>query len=289
MAKELDPHQIQLQHVETYYNKAQRFYEFFWDKLGLHYGLWTEGVKNRKEAIQNENEVLANLAGIKEGDLVLDAGCGVAGSGIWLAKNRKAEVIELNIVRKQLNKGIRLAEKNTVRNNLIFTQADYQRVPYKDQCIDVVWSLESIEHSDDTAGLINEFYRVLKPGGRIVVTGTFKGSNEASKKQKEQMDIGMRAAGAFNDFRSAEEMGRLMNDVGFGKIQNQNVTNLVMRSAKEMELMCRLGLPGARLAHAIRLVSQEMLDNTAWGTYQAGLFRKNVTEYNILSAVKPTG
>src|SRR3990167_1093391 len=90
--------------IKTYYETAQPYYKLAWhgSTYGLHYGLWTEGIRTRHEAIANENRVLADLAQIKAGEMVLDAGCGVGGSAIWLAQNRDALVVGLNIVQKQI-------------------------------------------------------------------------------------------------------------------------------------------------------------------------------------------
>lgn len=282
-------HDIQLGRVQRYYDIAQNYYEIFWYRgkgWGLHYGLWPSNVHNRTEAIIEENRVLADMVQVKAGDLILDAGCGVAGSGIWLAQNRGAKVVELNIVRKQLNKGVKLADRNRVGNALYFTEADYHRLPFLDGSFDVFWSLESIEHSDDVHSFIKEAFRVLKSGGRAVIAGAFKGKNEATEVQKAQLEVGFRAAGAFNDFRSAGQVAQLMSESGFVNVRNRDTTDLVMRSAKQMRAMCRLGLPGARLGRRIGVISQVMEDNTAWGVYQEGLFRSGVTSYNILTAEK---
>lgn len=77
-----------------------------------------------------------------------------------------------------------------------------------------------------------------------------------------------------------------MSEFGFIDVQNRDTTDLVMNSAREMRVMCQLGLPGAKLGRMMGIISQVMVDNTAWGTYQEGLFPKKVTSYNILSAVK---
>jgi len=282
-------HAVQLSRVKDYYNVAQKYYERIWYRgnrgLGLHYGFWTEGAKGRVDALLQENEILAYVAKIKPGDMVLDAGCGVGGSAIWLAKNKGAKVIGLNIVRGQLEKGQKLSQEKVPTNSPEFIQADYQHLPFKG-AFDVFWFLESIEHSDDVRGLIEEAFVSLKPGGRAVIAGTFRGSREPNGRQKRQLDTGFRAAGAFNDFHSAEEVATFLEQGGFGHIQNIDTTNFVMKSAKQMQTMCQLALPGAKTGHRMGIISQIMVDNTAWGTYQAGLFENKVTSYNVLIAQK---
>jgi len=86
-------HAEHLKKIDTYYTKAQRFYEWAWDKFGLHYGLWTSGIETRVQAIDNENSFLAERVGVNPGDWVLDAGCGVGGSGIWLAQHKGAQLL----------------------------------------------------------------------------------------------------------------------------------------------------------------------------------------------------
>ena len=283
-------HHEQLDNVKFYYAKAQKFYEHAWyggnKGLGLHYGLWDEGVGNRIQAIVKENEVLADLAHIHSGDLVLDAGCGVGGSGIWLSQNRGAEVVGINIAENQLGIAQELKHKFAAED-VVFTEADYHRLPFKSGSFDIFWSLESIEHSDNPELLIQEAFRILKPGGEAVIAGTFMGRGEPTKEQEKQLLVGFQAAGAFNDFRSADNIAWLMRDSGFGKVKNIDVTKLVMPSAREMRIMCQLGLPFARLGHSINgFVSDIMVKNTEWGTYQENLFKEDITSYNILVAEK---
>lgn len=190
MEKELE-HQVQLERVVNYYKKAQKFYEAVWYRrgFGLHYGFWTSEVNSRDEAILEENQVLADMVKIKSGDLVLDAGCGVGGSGVWLAKNRQVKVVGINIVRDQLNRGKKIININNVQEKSYLTNADYQRLPFFNRSFDVFWSLESIEHSDNVSLLISEAFRVLKKGGRAVIAGTFKGSTIASDIQKNKWKL----------------------------------------------------------------------------------------------------
>lgn len=275
--------------VRTYYETAQPYYKLAWhgNTYGLHYGLWTEGIRTRHEAIANENRVLADLAQIKAGEMVLDAGCGVGGSGIWLAQNRGALVVGLNIVQKQLEIGGKLVRERRLNDRIGFQLGDYQDMPFPDRSFDVVWSLESIEHATNAPRFVQESYRVLKPGGRIVVAGTFLGGADVSAEQKRQMELGQAVSGCFNDFRTAEDIAQVMRDEGFLGVGSTDVTSQVMRSSEQMTRMCRIGLPPARIVAALHLVPRVMVLNTVWGTYQEGLFKAGATSYNTLTGVKP--
>lgn len=275
--------------VIGYYNVTQRFYELLWHgkALGLHYGLWTGNVSNRKEAILKENEVLANYANIKAGSLVLDAGCGIGGSGIWLAKERNAQVISLNLVNKQLTRGKELVGKKGLSQKVDFVEGDYQKLPFENDAFDVFWSLESIEHATDIDSLIREAFKVVKPGGKIVIAATFLGERKISDEERRQMEVGQAAAGCFNDFRTADAVSKVLKQIGFMCVKNLDVTEWVMKSAEHMAKMCRLGLPVAKRLAAHHLVSPILIANNQWGIYQEGLFKSGATSYNILLAEKP--
>lgn len=286
-------HQIHLGKVEFYYKTAQKYYEKWWyaknllespenGALGLHYGFNVESTKNRFERILKENEVLARLANIKSTDLVLDAGCGVGGSAIWLSKNIGSRVIPLNVVDMQLRRGQELTKKYNVADKIIFTEADYHYQPFSDNSFDVFWSLESMEHSDNLEKFLGGAYRVLKPGGRLIIAATFKGDVKPDKRQEHQLAVGARCAGAFNDFRKASEVLALLGQVGFTSLENKDVTPWVTKSAKEMKRACRGGLLGAMMLNKLGIVTDVMVDNTRWGIYQEGLFKKRITSYNVL-------
>lgn len=80
--------------VEEYYDYTFPFYKIFWHKgtNGIHYGFWDEETNSHTEALINTNKTVADTGKIKYGDKVLDAGCGVGGTSIWIAKNRGAHV-----------------------------------------------------------------------------------------------------------------------------------------------------------------------------------------------------
>jgi len=279
--------QQQLEKVRGYYDVSTKYYVWMWNALnlpeaGLHYGIWNKDIRNRYQAIDYENQVLADLAQIKQGETVLDAGGGVAGSGIWLARNRGVQVIEANIVHSQLLRGVKNAKKAKVTDMLGFGEMDYHRLPLADESVNVVWSLESIEHAYDRRLFINEAYRLLKPGGRMIVAGTFAGEEKPDSEQQRQLEVGFKVAGSFNDFGTAEELVAIMGKTGFKEIESYDITDRVKKSAGDMELMCVATLGLAKWGHRLGYISQTMVMNNEWGTYQNRLFQEKVTAYNIV-------
>jgi sterol 24-C-methyltransferase len=50
-----------------------------------------------------------------------------------------------------------------------YMQGDYNQLPFDSETFDLVFTLETFTHSPDPHATLQEFWRVLKPGGRIVI------------------------------------------------------------------------------------------------------------------------
>ena len=75
-----------------------------YDNLALHMGYYEDDEKeiSHEESLLKLNEIVSDAAKLQEGDLVLDAGCGVGGSSIWWAQNRGCKVKGVSLVDNEI-------------------------------------------------------------------------------------------------------------------------------------------------------------------------------------------
>ncbi len=110
------------------------------------------------------------IASLKEGQVVLDLGSG-AGFDCFLAARavgKNGRVIGVDMTHEMLSKARENAQKNGFKN-VEFRLGEIEALPVADNSVDVVISNCVINLSPEKQRVLNEAFRVLRPGGRFAV------------------------------------------------------------------------------------------------------------------------
>ncbi len=97
-----------------------------------------------------------------DGQRALDAGCG-SGRGVERLTQRGADVWALDIGQKL----VRIAVSRSGASGVV---GSVDALPFASQSFDLVFSTEVIEHTPDPPAAVAEMWRVLRPGGRLVLS-----------------------------------------------------------------------------------------------------------------------
>jgi O-methyltransferase StaMB len=150
-------------------------YDKFDDTETLHFGYWAtpEPDDSIEEAAPRLTDQVINRLGLRPGQRVLDAGCGIGEPAIRVAKVTGAEVVGVTVSAEQVKRATALAEREGVGGLVTFQHANAMELPFEADSFDAAYALESIIHMDRVTAL-REFGRVVRPGGNIVFTDLFQ-------------------------------------------------------------------------------------------------------------------
>jgi tocopherol O-methyltransferase len=153
--------------IRDHYDRLSPLYQRWWGEH-IHHGYW-EGDESPAAAQDRLTARLAERAGVPRGAGVLDVGCGLGGSALWLARRLGCSVTGITISPVQAGRATERARAEGLQDRTTFRVLDANRLDLPAASFDVVWVIECSEHLADKARFIESCARVLRPGGRLAL------------------------------------------------------------------------------------------------------------------------
>ena len=280
------------QQIQNFYDASSGLWEQIWGEH-MHHGYYgPEGTlkKDRRQAQIDLIEELLNWAtppSPGQFSQILDVGCGIGGSTLYLAEKFQGKATGITLSPVQAQRATERAENANLGSQVNFKVANALEMPFADNSFDCVWTLESGEHMPDKVKFLQECYRVLQPGGTLMMATWCHRSTENNTRpltESERQHLAkIYRVYALPYVISLPEYEAIATDIGFEDLRVADWStavapfwNIVIDSAftpKALMGLLASGWPTIQAALSLGLMSRG---------YQRGLIR-----FGLLRGTKP--
>ena len=159
---------------------------------------------------------------------ILEVASGSGGPALYMAAKYGCRITGIDINREGINAANQTAASRGITNaDFQFANVD-ERLPFDNDSFDAIISIDAANHFRDRAHVMREWYRILKPRGRILFTDPVVITGPISNEE-----IAARSNIGFFIFIPPDITEQFINDAGFRLLKREDVTeNIVLTSGR---------------------------------------------------------
>lgn len=277
--------------------KVVKYFETWESRLG--YDFITFGAKHfgyypndrpdisEKKAQELMQDLLIQKLRLKSSDRVLDAGCGQGVVGCYLAQKTACSIEGITIVPFEAERANHLAQNFGLLDRAHFQVMDYVKPTFSDASFEAIYTMESLVHSHNLQKTLDEFYRLLKPGGLLVnFEYSIASDSEFGKYPKESkvFDWVIEKSGMFalGEMRHGQLI-KILEQTGFVNVKEENITNQMKPSVARLEKIAHVPYFFIKLLN----LQTHFINATTAATLFPFILKTDIFHYNIIIAQKP--
>lgn len=270
--------------VPAYYDDmTDRHLKFTGDLRMVHYGLWGPDTRTERESLMRSIHTLAGGCGLGPGKRVLDAGCGLGGPAVALAREYGVHVTGLTICEPHVALASEFAERKGVGHLVDFRHGDFMDMPFPDASFDAVANHESFCYAPDKLAYLRGVRRVLKPGGYWrMVDGLLSG--KPMSEAQDVVHVSMQRAFHMPPLASLRGLLEALERAGFGEIRERDLDAEVAPAAESLRKRWKLLVLLTPPPRPDEIPYHELMQGAV--DFDQGL-REGVFTYRLVSAANP--
>ncbi len=239
------------------------------------YNRYTDTKTHEESLINTINEIIRYLK-IQDNDVVLDAGCGSGEATRYVVEKYAVETVGITMSDELLKAAHRLSHDIHNKDLIKFYNKDYCDTGFDNESFTKIYAIESVCYAVDKKDFIRESFRLLKNGGKLVVSDAYQVKfdlDEYETKIFQEWVDGF----YMPDISKKIEFYNNLENQGFKNIRFIEHTDLIKKSMELMNEGSTEKLPGiylktiqkkipeSRLKHYIALCRQkECIERGIW-------------------------
>ncbi|MGH7244873.1 MAG: class I SAM-dependent methyltransferase [Phycisphaerales bacterium] len=188
---------------------------------------WGEDIGQNGWLTAREQDQFIEWLALGPNHSLLDIACGSGGPTLRIAHQTGAKATGVDIHKDGIDAANRQCVATMLSDRAAFQVVDAQSpLPFADNSFDALTCIDAINHLNDRPRVLSDWFRVLKPGGRllytdpVVVTGALTFD-----------EIAIRASIGFFLFVAPETNDRMLASAGFQEIKRHDLTEALAQTA----------------------------------------------------------
>ncbi len=171
-----------------------------------------------------------------------------------------------------------------MESRIEFHLQDFLHTKFSNDHFDIVWAIESVSHAENKKEFLREAYRILKPGGKVIVAdGVLKRDIKDSEQTlyKNFLD-GL----VLPNLAKIDDFENWMKEVGFKNVRSWDKIEEVKPSSKILYRRTSLLHPFAKIFYRLGLMSSAVFKNGPAGIAQYKLVQTGAAGYSVFYGEK---
>ena len=271
--------------IRQYYTDCAWVYGLLHSPAGaIHLALNSDGRYNTDGFYEQPRLVHKQIAALGAKN-VLEVACGKGFNTHWLAP-RNAHTQFCAVDWTPLH--VQIASRKP-RPNAVFAVGDYQRLAFADGSFDLVFAIECLCYARNLGAVLAEAFRVLRPGGRLVLTDGFR------RPGLEQLEPAMQVAAHLvelsmnvEQFWDVDVFVQTARRAGFCVQEQSDLSDAIQPNLRRLQRIARLYLRWPGLARRLtRLLPPYLVRHAVTGLLGAETLKSQAQGYYALVLEKP--